>query len=207
MKKLQTGGEKMKKIKAIIFDYFKTITFESELGVWRQYDPDGINKKETNSLMDEYDKGQSFTWLCQEVSRVNRIPVNELEAVYNNQPELELNLELIDLIKNELKNKYKVSLLSNVGSEPKQLSIINSHMFFDDKLLSFEVGIIKPDPAIYILAAKRLGVKPEECVFVDDMIVNVEAAESTGMKGIIFKDYDDFSANLKIILENTNINK
>ena len=61
----------------------------------------------------------------------------------------------------------------------------------------------KPDPAIYRLAAERLGVKPEECVFVDDLLENVEAAESIGMKGIVFKDYTDFLTNLNKIFENT----
>ena len=69
-------------IKAIIFDYFKTITFKSELGVWRQYDPNRIYEEEIKVLIDEYDKGQSFTWLCQEVSKVNGIQVDELELTY-----------------------------------------------------------------------------------------------------------------------------
>ena len=188
-------------IKAIIFDYFKTITIKSELGIWRQYDPVRLHEEEIKALINEYDKGKSFTWLCQEVSKINGIPADELESVYNNQPVLKLNLELIDFIKNELKNKYKLSLLSNIGSEPGQLVNINNLAFFDDKLLSFEVGLIKPDPAIYLLAAKRLGVAPEECVFVDDVIANVKAAESIGMKGIIFKNYTDFEASLDEVIK------
>ena len=188
-------------IKAIIFDYFKTITFKSELGVWRQYDPDRIYEEKAKALIDEYDKGQSFAWLCQEIGKVNGIPSDELELTYYSQPEIKWNAELIEFIQNELKSKYKISLLSNVGSEPGQLVNINK-LPFDDILLSFEVGMAKPDLTIYDLAAKRLGLKPEECIFVDDLAENVEAAESIGMKGIVFKDYTDFLTNLNKILDN-----
>lgn len=190
-------------IKAIIFDYFKTITFKSELGVWRQYDPNRVHEDKIKALIDQYDKGQSFSWFCQEISKVNGVPADKLEQTYFSQPEIIWNAELIDFIQNELKSKYKISLLSNVGSEPGQLVKINQ-LPFDDILLSFEVGMAKPDLTIYRLATKRLGVKPEECVFVDDLLENVEAAESIGMKGIVFKDYIDFLTDLNKILENTN---
>ena len=39
---------------------------------------------------------------------------------------------------------------------------------FDDVVLSCAVGLRKPDPAIYQLACERLGVEPEECLFVGD---------------------------------------
>ncbi len=188
-------------IKAIIFDYFKTITLESELGVLRQYDPSRIYEKEIKALIEQYDKGKSINWLCEEISKINGTPANELVRAYNNQPELKLNIELIDFILNELKGKYKIGLLSNIGAEPKQLANVNNHLFFDDKVLSFEVGIIKPDPAIYLLAAKRLDVMPEECIFVDDIAINVNAAESTGMKGIMFKNYNEFLVDLNEILK------
>lgn len=55
---------------------------------------------------------------------------------------------------------------------------------FDDLVLSGQVGLRKPDPAIYRLAADRLGVALEACVFVDDLERNVEVAIELGMVGV-----------------------
>ena len=57
-----------------------------------------------------------------------------------------------------------------------------------------------PNPEIYKLAAKRLAVKPEECIFIDDMLKNVQAAESTGMKGIVYKDFADFLTKISELI-------
>lgn len=55
---------------------------------------------------------------------------------------------------------------------------------FDATVVSDEVGIRKPDPAIYRLVCSRLGVAPSEVVFVDDFEPNVAAAEALGMTGV-----------------------
>lgn len=56
--------------------------------------------------------------------------------------------------------------------------------YFDDVVISSQVGLRKPDPAIFRLAAERLDVDVEACVFVDDLDLNVEAARALGMTGI-----------------------
>jgi len=55
----------------------------------------------------------------------------------------------------------------------------------DDIVYSHEVGLRKPDPAIYELAASRLGVRPEEIIFVDDIEANVEAARTAGWHALV----------------------
>jgi len=59
---------------------------------------------------------------------------------------------------------------------------------FDEILLSGELGVGKPDPRIYLLAADRLGLIPEQCVFVDDLRVNVRGAAQLGMVGVHHTD-------------------
>lgn len=58
---------------------------------------------------------------------------------------------------------------------------------FDDVVISGEVGLRKPDPAIFALAAQRLSVKPTDCVFVDDLDRNIAVAEEAGMVGILHR--------------------
>ena len=58
-------------------------------------------------------------------------------------------------------------------------------------ILSHELGLRKPDPAIYRAALKLSGTKPEETVFVDDLKPNVESAKKLGMIAIRFKDSED----------------
>ena len=55
---------------------------------------------------------------------------------------------------------------------------------FDTLVISGEVGLRKPDPRIYELAAQRVGAAVERCVFVDDLRGNVAAAVAVGMHGI-----------------------
>ncbi len=55
---------------------------------------------------------------------------------------------------------------------------------FDDVVISAEVGLRKPDPAIFRLAAERLAVPASGCVFVDDLDLNVAAARELGMTAI-----------------------
>jgi putative hydrolase of the HAD superfamily len=59
---------------------------------------------------------------------------------------------------------------------------------FDEVVISAEVGLHKPQPEIYLLAAERLGVRPDECVFVDDLRENCAGAEAVGMTAVLHRD-------------------
>lgn len=97
---------------------------------------------------------------------------------------IEDNIALI----RRLRPAYRTQILSNADDSLREkLRSIEVHDLFDDIVVSAEVRIAKPDPAIYRLAAERLGLEPEECVFVDDLLPNVEAARSVGMNGVHFR--------------------
>lgn len=59
---------------------------------------------------------------------------------------------------------------------------------FDAVFASNKIGVSKPKPDFYRRILKDMGVKPEQAVFVDDMPVNVLAAEKLGIEAILFKD-------------------
>lgn len=80
---------------------------------------------------------------------------------------------------------------SDEPHRPRRLSGYPRHRFaetFDTVVISGEVGMRKPNEDIYLLAAERLGLPPERCVFVDDLDRNVEVAERLGMAGLVHRD-------------------
>ena len=106
------------------------------------------------------------------------------------------NLELVGC----LRPPYKVSVLSNAdGSLRGRLEDeMRIHHLFDDIVCSAEVGMAKPEPEIFRLAAGRLGLDPAECAFVDDWDQNIEAAKAVGMTAIHYQldKGDDLTALL-----------
>jgi HAD superfamily hydrolase (TIGR01509 family) len=64
-------------------------------------------------------------------------------------------------------------------------------------VVSGEVKLLKPDPAIYYLALDRFGLKPADALFVDDREINVEGALAVGMEAHLFTDAADLRARLE----------
>ncbi len=67
---------------------------------------------------------------------------------------------------------------------------------FDVLVWSYQLGMAKPDPAIYRHLLKELGTRPEETLFIDDRQVNIDAANAMGIKGVLFTDIDRLRADL-----------
>ena len=88
-----------------------------------------------------------------------------------------------------LKSHYKVSILSNadLNLEDRIKETMNIHHLFDDIISSAVVGVSKPKHEIFHLAAKRLELPVEECLFIDDAERNVTAAREVGMTAIHFR--------------------
>lgn len=70
---------------------------------------------------------------------------------------------------------------------------------FDCTVISGEVGLRKPDPEIYQLTARRLGLPPQECVMVDDFAANVRGAVAVGMVGVLHRSVEQTVAELEIL--------
>ncbi len=115
------------------------------------------------------------------------------------QTAIEPNLELV----RALRPDYKLSVLSNAdlslrGRLERDMGV---HHLFDDIVCSAEVGMAKPEPAVFRLAALRLGVAPEQCVFVDDWDQNIDAARGVGMQAVLHRvdKGDDLRAQLETL--------
>jgi putative hydrolase of the HAD superfamily len=68
---------------------------------------------------------------------------------------------------------------------------------FDALIWSCELGIVKPDPAIYLDAIEKLGVQPEEALFIDNLEVNVVGAEAAGLNALLFTNIEQLSRDLR----------
>ncbi|HKP91643.1 MAG TPA: HAD family phosphatase [Thermoleophilaceae bacterium] len=78
---------------------------------------------------------------------------------------------------------------------------VDADELFDATVISGEVGLHKPEPEIFRLGAERLGVTPEECVFVDDLRENCEGAEAVGMTAILHRGADGTIPELRRLLD------
>jgi len=72
---------------------------------------------------------------------------------------------------------------------------------FDLVMMSNEVGVLKPEPAIFALALELLDVPPEQTIFIDDIAANVDAARGLGMAGIVHSDWSTTHPALEQWLE------
>ncbi|MGZ6346786.1 MAG: HAD family hydrolase [Anaerolineales bacterium] len=115
----------------------------------------------------------------------------------------QVDVILLDFLRS-LRPDRKVGLISNAWSGLRKVITTNNFAeVFDDLIISAEVGLVKPDPRIYFLALERLGVHPEESVFLDDILINVEAARSVGMNAIQFTQQGSSLEELKHFLIDT----
>ena len=71
----------------------------------------------------------------------------------------------------------------------------------DGGILSYKVKMTKPDPKIYELLLSEYNLKADECIFIDDTLRNVEAAEKLGIHGVRFIDQKDAAAKVSSIIE------
>lgn len=110
-----------------------------------------------------------------------------------------LNASAAALLRRVKEAGYRTVLLSN--TDPERFGFVRQRfpeiLFFDDYVLSYEVRLIKPDPAIYLEAARRAGCPPAECVFIDDMEENVRSAVQAGFRGIHYRPDTDLETELK----------
>ena len=91
---------------------------------------------------------------------------------------------MINAVRKARSSGLRTGLLSNSWGNRESYRFEHFDTLFDAVVISGEVGIRKPDPEIYALAAREVGVPPEQCVFVDDIAANVRGAVAAGMVGV-----------------------
>lgn len=98
----------------------------------------------------------------------------------------EASAAMVDTVRQLRAAGYRTALLTNNAREwePMWRGLIPVDELFDVVVDSSAVGVRKPDPAIYRLTCERLGLPAEECIFVDDLECNIDAAAALGMETV-----------------------
>ena len=119
------------------------------------------------------------------------------EALDPNEPMIELMRDLRD-------RGYRMALLTNNVREweASWRAMLPVDEIFEVIVDSAFVGMRKPEPEIYELALERLGgrIRSEECLFVDDVAVNVDAARDVGMAAVHFRSNEQAIAEVEAAL-------
>jgi epoxide hydrolase-like predicted phosphatase len=200
-------------IKAIIFDFGRVISAQKPPSLFRSYEEDlGLEPGTINPIMFD-----SQAW---EDALVGRKTAQEFWRTIG--PELGLhtpeeidafrhryhadeaiNEAVLDLIHRlRQQGRYKLAVLSN--NPPGLAQWLDDWQMldlFDEVFCSGDEGAAKPDPAAFATTLERLGVAPEEAVFIDDTLGHVEAARTLGLHAILFTTAEELADQLQSLLD------
>ncbi len=204
--------QRIRDIKAVIFDYggvlMRTESQESRERVARQADLSPARLY--HLVFDSEDSRLAQLGLLSPEARWARIGhalgMNTPEEVLALRHDMfggdVLGIELVNDIR-RLRRRYKTALLSN--SSIRLVTVLRDELHIDDCfdaiVISAQVRLMKPDPAIYHLTLDRLQVAAHEAVFVDDAPQNVQAAAALGMRAIRFTTREALLAELRPLLD------
>mgnify|MGYP005883042451 CR=1 FL=1 len=107
--------------------------------------------------------------------------------------------ETIELINKLKKNGYKIYYLSNFHSKAFE-EVTNKNKVFEEfygGIVSFKEKLLKPEKEIYMKLLEEYNLNPEECIFIDDMLINIEGAKAVNIKGIQFISTKDLIYKLR----------
>ena len=176
-------------ISAILFDLVGVLLFKR-----KDYKPNLLVDK-VDSLIGKVTDDKKFKKATIKNFNLKEKEFDEvLEKVVNKYEPFQPIWELLP----ELRKHYKLAIINN-GTALTLPSFKTKHKidkYFDLFISSAIEGVKKPKREIYLLAVKKLGIKPNECLFMDDLEENVKGAEEVGMKTIYWENKKKVLRNL-----------
>jgi len=184
-------------IKAVIFDvggvFFYTMDAQFERVFTKYFRINHLNYKKTMALLvPKIVKGEiSEDVFWQEFRKITGTEIllpeeslwvepfkkyhKQKKGTWQILKELKENGMNICVLSDTIKPHYKINLESGFYNN------------FDEKVISCEVGLKKPDPEIYKLALKKLRLRPREVIFIDNQRKNIIASRKLGIKSFLFR--------------------
>ncbi len=187
-------------IKAIIFDFFGVLSTEGFKLFCDTYFPnDPQKRKQAVQLVTRHDAG--VLTKDEYAKGLAQLASVDLSIVTKNMSNNAPNAPLLAYITENLKPKYKIGMLSNAGDDYiSQILDPTDLVIFDDVVLSYRHGMVKPQKEIFEFAAKRLGVLPAEAVFIDDSASHCAGAAAVGLKAIQYMNFSQMKGELERLL-------
>ena len=188
-------------IKAIIFDCFGVVVGK---GFWDVYEIAGGNLEEDDDFIEDVLRRANTGTITREAFQAEvaarlGLSVKVWQEISNREERP--NIPLLEYIRDELKPAYKIGMLSNANKGTLKERIPSQWQeIFDDIVVSGEVGMIKPDPEIFELSAKNLGIHPKEAIFTDDREQYLQGARAVGMQTILFKNVGQFIRDIRPLI-------
>ena len=194
-------------IKAIVFDMGGVIIHFDENKYYeylsKKYNVD--ENKITNimiPLINKFDRGDiTLGVLLDSVSKNIGIKIPRKSWNYVFDTDATIDWQMISLIKSLSKN-YKIYMLTNVNRSryfrTNTMLKINNKLF-NKKFISCYLHMTKPDRKIYQYVIAKTNLMPNEIIFIDDLIENVNGAREIGINSIVFRGYRDLVSKLERI--------
>jgi len=189
-------------IKAIIFDVGGVLKITdikaTQENIISQF---GLSPKLINQSYEKYfsiwQKGQMVE------SELWRNIINDYVADHQNfQRIVKINQEVYSIAADLKQRGYQTAIMSNVTLEDKALNEkIGLYKPFEIVILSTDIGLNKPDPKIYEITLKKLDVKPQEAIFVDDKKEFIKIAKSLGMHGIVYYNPSQLKQEIEKLIQ------
>lgn len=183
--------------KAVLFDFFGVIGYELSPIWFRRHFDESVADAEKHRLVDPGDRGAiSEDEMFESISAETGVPAEQIRREWMDM--VTINTELVEFIK-KIKKSYPVYLLSNAlsGFLREILEKNDLYQLFDEVFISAEIKLAKPDPEFFRECLRRIGVKAEETVMIDDNAKNLESARSVGIDTILFRDLNGFQEEFR----------
>ncbi len=191
-------------IKAIIFDIGDVVIDTTDVpGEYKkQFGLNGKRKWILDlSTSKKYTRGNvSQEYIYSYVSKKYKIPKKDVEKKLSACIGRIRSMKGMSVLLDRLKKKkgLKLAVLSNVSQHSmNHIRKQNHYRWFDPIILSCEVGHKKPGKRIFYITLEKLKLKPEECIFVDDLKENIDTAKKIGFKTVLFKNAASLKENLR----------
>ncbi|MCH9630798.1 MAG: Alpha-D-glucose 1-phosphate phosphatase YihX [Chlamydiia bacterium] len=154
----------------------------------------------SNHLWTRYETGNiDKNALLEELEKLIEKPLNKEKFLHAASDIFFENKKMVDLLRRLHKMPFEIFLISNTcdihfDHIKKKFPIFN---LFNGLILSFEVSMRKPSIDIFSYALAKTASKPEECLFIDDLIEHVDAASSLGIKTHLFKNIESLKEDMQ----------
>lgn len=178
-------------VRAVLFDCFGVIITDALRQVIEEIDTsDHQISRQVMGIIHAYNRGLvDITETNQQIAALLGISTHEWQQRLD-KGEIKDD-RVLTYIRALRQRGYKTALLSNIGRQSLHHRFTEDelHAHFDAVVTSGELGIMKPDPEIYLHTAEQLGVAPDDCIMVDDRETHCVGARAVGMQSLLFRNF------------------